>query len=141
MNEEITVVIVDDDPVSIRNLSNDLMTYPDIQILETTTSVEKAQKIIIRQQPDLLFLDVEMPKQSGLEFRSVFYRSKANMEQSMRRLLADDRKFAIQTVTGLLFLKRRDVLMFHFSESNRCWQLLLADRTEYKLRMNAIMER
>ena len=64
MNEEITVVIVDDDPVSIRNLSNDLMTYPDIQILETTTSVEKAQKIIIRQQPDLLFLDVEMPKQS-----------------------------------------------------------------------------
>ena len=186
--EEITVVIVDDDPVSIRNLSNDLMTYPDIQILETTTSVEKAQKIIIRQQPDLLFLDVEMPKQSGLElwksiqsdvhanmrvvfytaydsyllkalrasafdflmkpylpdeldeiinrFRSVFYRSKANMEQSMRRLLADDRKFAIQTVTGLLFLKRRDVLMFHFSESNRCWQLLLADRTEYKLRMS-----
>ena len=67
MNEEITVVIVDDDTVSIRNLSNDLMTYPDIQILETTTSVEKAQKIIIRQQPDLLFLDVEMPKQSGLE--------------------------------------------------------------------------
>ena len=67
MNEEITVVIVDDDPVSIRNLSNDLMIYPDIQILETTTSVEKAQKIIIRQQPDLLFLDVEMPKQSGLE--------------------------------------------------------------------------
>ena len=38
MNEEITVVIVDDDPVSIRNLSNDLMTYPDIQILETTTT-------------------------------------------------------------------------------------------------------
>lgn len=188
MSEEITVVIVDDDPVSIRNLSNDLMIYPNIQILETTTSVEKAQKIIVRQQPDLLFLDVEMPKQSGFElwksiqsdvhanmrvvfytaydsyllkalrasafdflmkpylpeeldeiinrFRSVFHRSKANMEQSMRRLLADDRKFAIQTVTGLLFLKRRDVLMFHFSESNRCWQLLLADRTEYKLRMS-----
>ena len=66
MSEEITVVIVDDDLVSIRNLSNDLMIYPDIQILETTTSVEKAQKIIIRQQPDLLFLDVEMPKKSGL---------------------------------------------------------------------------
>ena len=80
MNEEITVVIVDDDPVSIRNLSNDLMTYPDIQILETTTSVEKAQKIIIRQQPDLLFLDVEMPKQSGLElWKSIQSDVHANM--------------------------------------------------------------
>ena len=61
MSEEITVVIVDDEIASIRNLSNDLSAYSDIRILETTTSVEKARKIIIRQQPDLLFLDVEMP--------------------------------------------------------------------------------
>lgn len=186
MNEKITVVIIDDEAASIRKLSNDLAAFPDIQIVETTTSTEKAQKIIIRQQPDLLFLDVEMPKMSGLElwqsiranvhadmrvvfytaydkyvlealrasafdyllkpyfpeeleavverFRCVFYRSRANMEQSMRRLLADDVKFAIQTVTGLLFLKRSDVLMFRFSESNRCWVLHMADRTDYKLR-------
>ncbi|MBC8602396.1 response regulator transcription factor [Parabacteroides acidifaciens] len=188
MSEEITVVIVDDEIASIRNLSNDLSAYSDIRILETTTSVEKARKIIIRQQPDLLFLDVEMPKMSGFDlwqsiradvhadmrvifytaydkyvldalrasafdyllkpylpeeldavierFRCVFYRSKVNMEQSMRRLLADDCKFAIQTVTGLLFLKREDVLMFRFSDTYRCWQLYLANRTDYKLRMN-----
>lgn len=188
MSEEITVVIVDDEIASIRNLSNDLSAYSDIRILETTTSVEKARKIIIRQQPDLLFLDVEMPKMSGFDlwqsiradvhadmrvifytaydkyvldalrasafdyllkpylpeeldavierFRCVFYRSKVNMEQSMRRLLADDCKFAIQTVIGLLFLKREDVLMFRFSDTYRCWQLYLANRTDYKLRMN-----
>ena len=188
MSEEITVVIVDDEIASIRNLSNDLSAYSDIRILETTTSVEKARKIIIRQQPDLLFLDVEMPKMSGFDLwqsiradvhadmrvifytaydkyvldalrasafdyllkpylpeeldaviervRCVFYRSKVNMEQSMRRLLADDCKFAIQTVTGLLFLKREDVLMFRFSDTYRCWQLYLANRTDYKLRMN-----
>ena len=188
MREEITVVIVDDEIASIRNLSNDLSAYSDIRILETTTSVEKARKIIIRQQPDLLFLDVEMPKMSGFDlwqsiradvhadmrvifytaydkyvldalrasafdyllkpylpeeldavierFRCVYYRSKVNMEQSMRRLLADDCKFAIQTVTGLLFLKREDVLMFRFSDTYRCWQLYLANRTDYKLRMN-----
>ena len=188
MSEEITVVIVDDEIASIRNLSNDLSAYSDIRILETTTSVEKARKIIIRQQPDLLFLDVEMPKMSGFDlwqsiradvhadmrvifytaydkyvldalrasafdyllkpylpeeldavierFRCVFYRSKVNMEQSMRRLLADDCKFAIQTVRGLLFLKREDVLMFRFSDTYRCWQLYLANRTDYKLRMN-----
>ena len=188
MNDEISVVIVDDEAASIRNLSNDLAAYDDIRILETTTSAEKARKIIVRQQPDLLFLDVEMPKMSGFDlcqsiradvhadmrvvfytaydkyvlealrasafdyllkpylleeldavierFRCVFYRNKVNMEQSMRRLLADDCKFAIQTVTGLLFLKRSDVLMFRFSDMYRCWQLYLANRTEYKLRMS-----
>lgn len=188
MSEEITVIIVDDEAASIRNLSNDLSAYADIRVIETTTSAEKARKIIVRQQPDLLFLDVEMPKMSGFDlwqsiradvhadmrvvfytaydkyllnalrasafdyllkpylpeeleavierFRCVFYRSKVNMEQSMRRLLADDCKFAIQTVTGLLFLKREDVLMFRFSDTNRCWQLYLSNRNEYKLRMN-----
>ena len=168
--------------------ASDLCVYSDIRILETTTSVEKARKIVIRQQPDLLFLDVEMPKMSGLDlwqniradvhadmrvvfytaydkyvlealrasafdyllkpylpeeldavierFRCVFYRSRVNMEQSMRRLLADDCKFAIQTVTGLLFLKRSDVLLFRFSDVSRCWQLYLSDRTDYKLRMS-----
>ena len=46
MNEEITVIIVDDESASIRNLSNDLSSYSDIRILDTTTSVEKARKII-----------------------------------------------------------------------------------------------
>ena len=67
MNDEISVVIVDDEAASIRNLSNDLAAYDDIRILETTTSAEKARKIIVRQQPDLLFLDVEMPKMSGFD--------------------------------------------------------------------------
>ena len=44
MSEEITVVIVDDEAASVRNLSNDLCVYSDVRILETTTSVERQER-------------------------------------------------------------------------------------------------
>lgn len=67
MNQEITVIIVDDDVMSIKRLSGDLAAFPDIKVITTASSPEKAQKIIIREQPDILFLDVEMPGMSGIE--------------------------------------------------------------------------
>ena len=67
MKKTITTIIVDDESNSIATLSKDLENYPEIQIIETTTSVEKAKKIIVQHQPDLLFLDIEMPKMNGRE--------------------------------------------------------------------------
>ncbi len=62
-----TVFIVDDEPMSITTLENDLKTYEDLEIVQTETSPLKAQKSIIKQQPDLLFLDMELPQMSGIE--------------------------------------------------------------------------
>ena len=67
MNQEIAVIIVDDDMMSIKKLSSDLAAFPDIKVIKSTTSSEKAQKMIIREQPDILFLDIEMPGISGIE--------------------------------------------------------------------------
>ena len=67
MIQQITVIIVDDDVMSTKRLANDLSIFPDIEILATFTSPEKAQKTIINVQPDILFLDVEMPGMSGIE--------------------------------------------------------------------------
>ena len=52
----------------------------------------------------------------------------------MRRLLAGDHKFAIQTVSGLLLLKHTDIICFQFIEEVRSWQMLLVDRAIHKLR-------
>lgn len=179
-------MIVDDEPACIKRLEQDLKIYPELKIIETVTSADKARKVIVKQQPDLLFLDVEMPQTNGIELlqsiRSavhpglcvVFYSAfsqymidalrasafdfllkpyqpeelqyiatrvkhamelnQLNFEQSMRRLLSDDRKFAIQTVTGLLLLKRSDVLCFRFQNDCHCWAMMLADRSQYRLR-------
>lgn len=182
----ISTMIVDDESTAIRNLVQSLSAFPEIKVVETTTSVEKAQLAIVKQQPDLLFLDVEMPHKNGIkllqeirpfvhpnlyvvfysafdkymidalrmaafdyllkpympeELSAIIARVKENMEmkplnfeQSMRRLLSDDRKFAIQTVTGLLLLKRSDIFGFHFDDATHCWQMTLTDQKQYRLR-------
>lgn len=61
MTNTIKTIIVDDEINSIHNLEEDLKAYPEIEILDTITSSQKAKKSIIQYQPDLLFLDVEMP--------------------------------------------------------------------------------
>lgn len=63
----ITAMIVDDESASISNLKQDLALYPEIQLLDTVTSLKKAKKSIIKHQPDILFLDVEFPDGNGIE--------------------------------------------------------------------------
>ena len=64
----INAIIVDDQKKSIDILSKDLSRYADIKVIEATTSIEKAKTTILKSQPTLLFLDIEMPRQTGLEF-------------------------------------------------------------------------
>ncbi|MDL2223243.1 LytTR family DNA-binding domain-containing protein [Bacteroidales bacterium OttesenSCG-928-M11] len=188
MNNKISTIIVDDEPACIKSLVNDLANFEYIEVLETITSPEKAKKAIIKQQPQLLFLDVEMPRINGIdllcdirnaihnntcvvfysafdkymidalrasafdyllkpymfeELKAIIERAKekiktqqADFEQSIRRLLADDRKFALQTITGLLLLRRSEVVCFQYDKSIRCWKMTLTDMTTHKLKFS-----
>lgn len=64
----INAIIVDDQKKSLDILGKDLSRYGDIKVIEATTSIEKAKTAILKFQPTLLFLDIEMPEQTGLEF-------------------------------------------------------------------------
>ncbi len=188
MTTNITAIIVDDEPNSIRNLADDLAAYPEITVLDTQTSPMKAKKSIIQYQPDILFLDVEFSTTNGIELLQevrpyiynnmhvVFYtafdkymidalrasafdyllkpyledelrqiiervkREKAsnpiNFEQAMRQLLSNDCKFAVQTVSSLLLLRRSEILYFHYSDEGRCWHMTLTNMEDYRLRLS-----
>jgi two-component system, LytTR family, response regulator len=64
---KITVVIVDDDPEAIFNLESFLQLMPEVEILGKATGYRKAISLISEQEPDLVFLDIEMPGKTGFE--------------------------------------------------------------------------
>ena len=58
-----------------------------------------------------------------------------NFEQSMRRLLSDGCKFALQTMTSLLLLRCTEILLFRYLDDTRCWQVTLTNMEQHRLRM------
>lgn len=65
--DKIKVVIVDDEPQSILRLENDLAALEDFEVIATSSSAMSAKALVMSMQPDVLFIDVEMPGQTGFE--------------------------------------------------------------------------
>ena len=61
--------IVDDDPQA-RLLLQRLLDSYSVEIVGSTDDLEKVERDILEDEPDLLFLDVELPTMTGLDFYS-----------------------------------------------------------------------
>ena len=68
MNEKIKVLIVDDSALVRNALADILRTDPDIDIMGTASDPFAAAAKMKRQVPDVITLDVEMPRMDGLTF-------------------------------------------------------------------------
>lgn len=182
----INTIIVDDQQASIDVLRNDLMSLKDIQVIDTCTSAFKAREAIFSHQPSLLFLDVEMPKVTGLELLQriqerifwpmcvVFYsafdkymldalrvsaadyllkpylfselqsvvdrvkkkllKGEFDLEKSIRILIDNGKKIALNTVSGLSLLEKNDIL--YFEHCSDCWTAILTNMTHHRLKVN-----
>ncbi len=67
-NKGFTAFIVDDNPSALETLAHDLSEMPEFSSVHTFQSYTEATLPLIEIQPDVLFLDVEVPGKSGLEF-------------------------------------------------------------------------
>lgn len=59
-------VIVDDEDLAIDLLRHFINSQPEFQLLETFTGSKNALEYIKKHQPDVLFLDIQMPQLNGL---------------------------------------------------------------------------
>ena len=70
----LNTVIIDDDEIAIKILINSLnrLTSFEIHIFGTATNLDDGVELIKRTQPDVVFLDINMPGKNGLEIFNEF---------------------------------------------------------------------
>lgn len=67
-----TSIVVDDIPEALEMLSNDIQKYhPEIEIIGKGTSVISTAKLLQKQQPDILFLDIMLGDGTGFDILEI----------------------------------------------------------------------
>ncbi len=66
--KKIKVLIVDDSAIVRKIFAEELSRYPDIEIIGTAPDPFVARDKIVNLQPDVITLDIEMPRMDGLTF-------------------------------------------------------------------------
>ena len=67
MNYELTCIIVDDEPLAIKLLESFVTKTPGMELLGSYTDSVEAINAVKELQPNLLFLDIQMPDLNGME--------------------------------------------------------------------------
>jgi two-component system, LytTR family, response regulator len=83
-SKTIRTAIIDDKQEHIDSLKGHLSLFPEIELCGCATRYKQASKLLIDENPDLVFLDIEMPckngfellneaRETGSEFSVIFY--------------------------------------------------------------------
>ena len=80
MKKNIKVLVVDDSAVVRQVLSGLLEQDPDITVLGAVADPLFAMERMKRQWPDVILLDIEMPRMNGISFLKKIMKERQNMK-------------------------------------------------------------
>ncbi len=66
-DQEVRMVLIDDDQEALHLLENYLKVYPEVNILGMASGGQEGLLLVQELQPDIIFLDIDMPDISGIE--------------------------------------------------------------------------
>ena len=66
--EKYKCIIIDDEPLAIKAIQDHLQSFANIECLKGFTRAVYAMEVLNSENIDLLFLDINMPGISGVEF-------------------------------------------------------------------------
>ena len=68
MTSAIPCAIIEDEPLAQNILKKYIEDHPALKLTAVCNNAEEAQKVLLRQDVELLFLDINLPKLSGISF-------------------------------------------------------------------------
>lgn len=99
-DKKITAIIVDDEQGARDLLENLLSDFREIEIISKEQNVDNAVKTIIDNTPDIIFLDIEMPRKNGFDL--VYEINKHNINTTIIFVTAYN-KYAIEAIKCAAF--------------------------------------
>jgi len=65
--ETYKTIIIDDERLAREEVKRALANYPEFEIIGEANNADKAKDLIEKTHPDIIFLDIHMPKKSGFD--------------------------------------------------------------------------
>ena len=67
----INCVIIDDEPLAVKLLKDYVSKIPDLELVLATNDVFAALQVVQEGKADLIFLDIQMPELTGIQFMKI----------------------------------------------------------------------
>ncbi len=99
-NNKIKVVIIDDESRALNRMKILLNNFPEVEVMEQFDNAELGIDFIIKHEPNLVFLDIEMPGKTGLELAEDI--NKNNLETKIVFVSAHEH-YAIKAIKNYAF--------------------------------------
>jgi len=151
-NSAYTCVIIDDEPIAIKVIREHLENFNCIDCLGSYTKALDAIEILNKQVIDLIFLDINMPGISGIEFlKSLSNPPKVIFTTAYRNFAVD--AFELEAIDYLVkpisferflkainkFLAINKAVVEKKPENDRDYIILKSDKKNYKIRFEDIL--
>jgi two-component system LytT family response regulator len=131
--KKIKVLIVDDERLAREELKHALAACPDLEMVGEAANIEDARLLIIKHQPQLLLLDVQMPGGSGFDLLAMLDNvpqvifTTAFDQYAVKAFEADALDYLVKPIRDERFTKAMDKVREKLKDSGGSQQLFIKD--------------